>query len=134
MHTVSLPAIDDLPTVYPEVAGVSFGADVGQIRCPTCGGDESYCHPSAVRVWPLTDGGLGVEITSRGVLFFRQGEPSPGMPNVITGTRGVIIAIRYDCEGGHHFEERRQFHKGQTFHDVADVECDCHRVDTIWRD
>jgi hypothetical protein len=134
MQTVSLPAIDDLPTLFPAVAGVNFAGDPTQIRCPSCDVNESYCHPSAVTAWPLTNEGLGVEITSRGVLFFRQGETSRGTRNAIVGTRGVIIAIRYDCESGHHFEERRQFHKGATFCDVATVACECHMVDTIWRD
>ncbi len=133
MQTVSLPTIDDLPELYPAVVGVDWDGATGPepVHCPRCdvNASGSNCHPSAVRVWPLTDAGLGVEITARGVLFFRQERVRGAM-----WVRGVVITIRYDCELGHHFEERRQFHKGDTFRDVAEVACECHAVDTIWRD
>jgi len=82
------------------------------IACPVCG--DSTVHPVAVRVWPLTDDGHGIDVSAESIRWFR--DPIAGR------VRGVCVTIGYRCESSpHYFEERRQFHKGATFAEMVRV-------------
>lgn len=103
----------------------------GQVRCPVCWhtGNENHsdmCHPAKVRV---NAGGKITEVTHSQTL--RSIGPASG--------RGASIAIVFDCEHGHEFEHRFQFHKGTTWTEIAVLNADHVDEDgvpilrTIWR-
>ena len=112
---------------------MSYPINDEKFCCPVC--DFDYVHIEKIEVHPVDDKTITISMSGLNVSKEKSIEP------LIQNQRGTVIIITYNCEEGHRWEYKQQFHKGMTFHEINRLD-DCKRDEqgflelrpTLWRD